>query len=172
MKNEMYPYTVVMGKKKLMIMWVPTDKLDTFKLQKDGKLFIAKNKKEAVSLLGKESSQVKWKEEALFDLNVFWRKVNSLRVGRSSSVGTCEVLLDGWNFVEDFLRTFSMTELLEESQTRVLKKVYDKLFFGNNLKAITPKGASYHPLWSKTEIQKFKAYMKRTWSEVEEHLVV
>jgi len=32
-------------------------------------------------------------------------------------------------------------------------KIHDKLFFANNLPAITPRGASYEPIWSEGEIE-------------------
>lgn len=32
-------------------------------------------------------------------------------------------------------------------------KIYDKLFFSNNLSVITPKGKFYTPIWSKSEIK-------------------
>ena len=32
-------------------------------------------------------------------------------------------------------------------------KIYDKLFFANNLPAVTPRGASYEPIWSEDEVE-------------------
>jgi hypothetical protein len=43
--------------------------------------------------------------------------------------------------------------LLHDMSSQRAGKIYDKLFFANNLPAITPRGASYEPIWSEGEIE-------------------
>jgi hypothetical protein len=42
---------------------------------------------------------------------------------------------------------------VDDMTARGAEKIYDKLFFGNNLPAITPAGVSYEPVWSHDEIE-------------------
>jgi hypothetical protein len=42
---------------------------------------------------------------------------------------------------------------LNDISSKRAGKIYDKLFFANNLPAVTPRGASYEPIWSEGEIE-------------------
>ena len=42
---------------------------------------------------------------------------------------------------------------LHDGSSQRASKIYDKLFFANNLAAVTPRGASYEPIWSEDEIE-------------------
>ena len=60
----------------------------------------------------------------------------------------CDNLLTVWNFLDDV--SVSVNGNFDSKKKRT-NKIYDKIFFGNNLPAITPKGESYEPIWSKAE---------------------
>ena len=57
-------------------------------------------------------------------------------------------MLTVWNILDDV--SMSVNGNFDSKKKRT-NKIYDKIFFGNNLPAITPKGESYKPIWSKAE---------------------
>jgi len=113
-----------------------------------------------------EASQSRFCEE-LFEINFdeFWVSVKNLRVNRASSIKTCKILLDDWNIIEDLIRTVGQESDLLSLRCPVLDKLYEKLFWGNNLPAVTPEGASYQPLWEQEEIFIFRREMRRVWND-------
>jgi len=60
--------------------------------------------------------------------------------------------LNAWNMLEDAHGSRLDAHLHDISPQRA-GKIYDKLFFANNLPAVTPRGASYEPIWSEGEIE-------------------
>jgi hypothetical protein len=64
----------------------------------------------------------------------------------------CATLLNAWNLLGDLPHT---ENLFTWADVRA-KGVYDKLFFGCNLPAITPRGEHYVPTWSRSEISALK----------------
>ncbi len=60
----------------------------------------------------------------------------------------CSVMLDAWNMLADAANSLSC-KLFEP---RGAKLVYDKLFWGNNLEAVTPPGEHYEPTWSRVDV--------------------
>jgi hypothetical protein len=113
-----------------------------------------------------EASQSRFCEE-LFEINFdeFWVSVKNLRINRASSIKTCKILLDGWNIMEDLIRTVGQESDLLSLRCPVLDKLYEKLFWGNNLPAVTPEGASYSPIWMQEEIIIFRREMRKVWNE-------
>lgn len=63
----------------------------------------------------------------------------------------CSDILDLWNIVEDIARSLKVKfEICEDVQS--VNKIYDKLFYGCNLPAVTPEGKTYIPIWSELEM--------------------
>ena len=61
--------------------------------------------------------------------------------------------LNAWNMLRDANSLKSdVLNLCDISESRA-DKVYEKLFFGNNLPAMTPEGAGYEPIWSQDEME-------------------
>lgn len=59
----------------------------------------------------------------------------------------CVSFLDAWNLLVDIEASLG-SELEEPDGSRT---VYEKLFWGNNLPAVTPEGEHYEPEWSEEE---------------------
>lgn len=69
---------------------------------------------------------------------------------RQTSVD-CVVFLSAWNLFVDVASSVRERKfLLAQKQT---KRIYMKLFWGNNLPAVTPVGKRYVPRWSKREME-------------------
>lgn len=82
----------------------------------------------------------------LYDVNELDDWINN-----RSQPTDCELLVDFWNLFADIAASVP-----HESRFRALDrsepKIYDKLFFGNNLSVMTPPGKEYEPLWSDAEV--------------------
>lgn len=62
----------------------------------------------------------------------------------------CSGILDLWNIAEDMAKSLKVKlEICEDVQS--VNKIYDKLFYGCNLPAVTPEGEKYIPVWSEYE---------------------
>jgi hypothetical protein len=149
----MYPYCYIYRKKKTFLLWhTSAYKRDGFEVDSNNCLISGKSERELRASLGIESNRVKWSEGAVIDLDRFWSALRHLRVGRPSSTRTCKILLEGWNFIEDLSRSVGLARCTKRLRSPLLNQIYKKLFYGNNLPAITPDGKSYSPLWLRVEI--------------------
>lgn len=62
----------------------------------------------------------------------------------------CDYFLNFWNNISDL--AFSVEgNFYGDSENAEINKVYEKLFFGNNLPTITPKNKKYYPIWDSEE---------------------
>lgn len=164
MEMSRYPYCYIYKGKKTFLVWqTKKDEQDSFKLDSNNCLISSETEDELRKLLGNESKHIKWLEGAAIDFDNFWKALKNLKVDRASSEKTCKILLDGWNFIEDLAHTISLTEELKKLRSPLLNKVYEKLFYGNNLPAITPEGKSYSPLWLQEEIFLFRNEFISIW---------
>jgi hypothetical protein len=66
-------------------------------------------------------------------------------------VRDCSVLLNAWNLFGDLPRSDSFREADARGSA-----IYDKLFWGCNLPAMTPPGEHYVPVWSTSELADLK----------------
>lgn len=62
----------------------------------------------------------------------------------------CDAFLGGWNLFGDVARSVG-TPL--DDRGELADKVYDKLFWGNNIPAVTPRDHEYVPVWNKDEME-------------------
>jgi len=170
---EMYPYAYVYKGEKTLLVWQTSGaEQDSFMIDSEKCLITAKTEEELRRKLGSESNRIRWSEGAEISLDNFWKALTNLRAGRSSSKRTCEVLLEGWNFIEDLARTFRLDKPMSKLRSALLKRVYEKLFFGNNLPAVTPESKSYSPLWLQQEIALFRKEIHSIWKILEVKITV
>lgn len=91
-------------------------------------------------------------EAQVIDLQTVRSVLDSLRPGRPLSERSARVLLEAWNALEDLASSLGSSFMTSEaSEKEEAKSAYDKLFYGNNLPAVTPPGSSCHPLLSDRE---------------------
>lgn len=69
----------------------------------------------------------------------------------------CGFFLEFWNLFGDV--AYSVGMRFEPVRTRRSNRVYNKLFFGLNLPAVTPPGKEYVPLWTKKERKLLRSLM-------------
>lgn len=160
---EIYPWSYIFQKQKTVLLWVTYPENDHFLTTKKGKLISASSIQKLKTKVKKKKYNVQWDEPGDINFDKFWTAINNLRENRASSIKTCKVLLDGWNFIEDMGRTFSLQKEMKRLKSKILNKAYQKIFAGNNLPGVTPEGMSYSPLWTKKEIKALKKEFRYIW---------
>lgn len=73
----------------------------------------------------------------------------------------CEAVLNAWNLFTDLGPAPAGVASLYSHSERAAKHLYDKLFFANNLSAMTPAGESYAPDWDASELVDLSAILRR-----------
>jgi hypothetical protein len=84
-------------------------------------------------------------ESVLLDLDT----VSEWLVDRTADTVDCVVLLNAWNLFDDVSRSLGGTFDANRERTG---DIYNKLFWGNNIPAMTPEGQSFHPTWTQIEL--------------------
>lgn len=162
---EMYPYEYCFRGNSTILIWRTTDSEgDSFLLDENKQLIASSYIEDFSKILGNDFNKVHWNEKSYINFDKFWTSLKNLKVGKSSSKLTCIRLLDGWNFIEDILHTFSMENEIKKLKTPTLNEVYKKIFHGNNLPSITPEGKSYSPLWTQNEIKEVRGTFLEIWN--------
>lgn len=162
--TEYYPVAFVYKSKRKVFIWETNkDEGDTFKLDESQHIVYADSENELKEMIGKNSIEIHWSEGAEEDFDKFFGSLSRLNTRFASSTKTCRLLLDGWNLIEDLLRTFNLKEESERLKSPVLNKAYEKLFYGCNLPSITPENKSYSPLWLADEIVLLRKELRFVW---------
>lgn len=71
----------------------------------------------------------------------------------------CRTFLNAWNFFDDLAGLHNGGESTYIQLSREASACYDKLFWGNNLLAITPSGERYVPTWNEEELAEMRRVM-------------
>lgn len=64
----------------------------------------------------------------------------------------CSATLSAWNLFGDIARSLPTAGAAFSALDRAHDCIYEKLFFGNNLPAVTPESEHYEPSWSDDEV--------------------
>lgn len=104
-------------------------------------------------------------ESATLNLMRFSRVVRGIKAGKPMCRKACEILLEGFNFLEDMAFTLKLAEL-QLLQTDQIKHILSKLFFGNHLAAVTPEQMSYHPIWTRGEARVLQRTFRQLWQAI------
>ena len=79
-------------------------------------------------------------DPAFFNLDVVEKWLSCKRPAQLD----CVAFLNAWNLLADLSESIGGSFDPDKDKTR---KIYSKLFWGNNLPAVTPAGKHYKPLW-------------------------
>jgi hypothetical protein len=61
------------------------------------------------------------------------------------------LLLNSWNLTQDVERSLGLKSRFLRAEA--LRRVYDKLFWAQNLPSVTPEGCRYEPIWTERELR-------------------
>lgn len=64
----------------------------------------------------------------------------------------CQKALAAWNFFSDLAKSINESGICFDQLDKRFPSIYDKLFWGSNLPAMTPNGKHYEPKWSQVEL--------------------
>ena len=81
----------------------------------------------------------------------------------------CRMILEFWNIVDD------ISESVKKSiykRTDISERIYEKLFYGNNLKSINTSGREYVPKWSDEELEVLKNILKQALIFIKKQLSI
>lgn len=95
------------------------------------------------------------------------------------------IMLNTWNLLNDICSSiygsknryiFEIEVIKKYKNTKkvkrkYLKKIYNKIFSGNNLPFLTPKGKYYVPIWNKSEKRLIIRVLKKGMTIFEENLI-
>lgn len=70
----------------------------------------------------------------------------------------CEHFLNAWNLVWDLKSTINRRNM--DGVDKRYLRVYNKLFWGNNLPSLTPPGRHWSPHWRRTDVQDLRASLQ------------
>jgi hypothetical protein len=93
-------------------------------------------------------------DPAFHDLDVVARW---LRDPRAEEVDSVQFLL-GWNLFWDVATTLGRSLRFRDPKG---SKVYDRLFWGNNLPAVTPEECHYEPTWTASDLLRMRQVLSR-----------
>jgi hypothetical protein len=168
---EMYPYAFVYNHTAVWLVWCSNDdNSDVFLTNKNlPSLLFAFSKEDLKRKLKSIRNDVHWDDSAVFDFDKFWKRISNMRTKYASSSETCEVILDGFNFLYDVMH--SLEKHKQISSPTLSNSIYEKLFAGCNLSSMTPQNKMYSPLWSKQELQEIKMVARKLWdiSELDQY---
>jgi len=131
-----YPYKITSKRRAMYALWEDRDSGgDKFIVsQETGIVITVPTLAEIKNLVHEKGLVVDWSNVGKIDIDCLEDILLSMIAGQACSVESCRTLLEGWNFIEDYTKSTS-------SNSRLLlppSSVYDKLFYGNNLPAVTP----------------------------------
>lgn len=164
MKKLHYPLWYRLDNKDRYLIWYNVEEtndedLDGVVLDSNGKMpvFVSLGALSAYAQV--ENIQLEQGELNLHNLDavVKWFKVKHSKPEGPTAID-CDGFLAAWNLFSDVSRSISGNFDADRDRT---KKIYDKLFWGNNLPANTPEGKCYIPLWSKTERETIREVMSQ-----------
>lgn len=158
MSDALYPFSVESQGRHIILIWFSDDSGDRF--LKDGNDLLAGATKDSINQkLEKRARFVEWPALAILNIDELFDSLEEVSHSHISDEIQNSLFLNGWNFFEDLVRTFSLEGDFLEYRAPCLDKVYDKIFWGCNLPAVTPAGKSYSPLWTNEEVECWKRYM-------------
>jgi hypothetical protein len=137
---EYYPFLFVVDKKEYYCIWYSDDKDGFFTENNQIKVFDT----EKMLFDYAKENKIQFMENRITSFSIDYTKS---WLTRKNPMIDSIYFLNFWNHISDLANSVGETfygDLREE----VIDMVYNKLFWGNNLPAVTPKGKKYKPIWN------------------------
>ena len=153
MKTLYYPLWYRLDSVNRYLIWINREEvdedLDGVWLGSNGKIPVFRSMNALLDCAQSEDISLESGELNLHNLDVIkrWLKVKRSKAQGPTSID-CGDFLAAWNLFADISRSVNGGFDVDRERTQ---KIYSKLFYGNNLPAITPVGQHYVPLWRNRE---------------------
>ena len=144
--RESYLVKVIYKKNEMFLIWY-SDEQDGFYTYQD-KLLTFTNIEEAKYFAEKQQILLET-EMAVYDFSNTFALINMINCTEK-----CRILLDTWNFFSDLSKSLNVA-FIGDSNDNLITCIYDKLFYGSNLKIINGS-YKYHPTLDAVEKEKCK----------------
>jgi hypothetical protein len=138
------------------ILWYRLDALDKYLiwytndedgvLLREGKIPVFNGQARLIEFAAANGINVQAEEARLHDLDVI---AKWLCCPNGTTV-KCSAFNAAWNLFADVSRSVKGEFDQDQKETN---KIYEKLFCGLNLPAVTPEGKEYEPIWTKREVE-------------------
>jgi hypothetical protein len=148
-----YPLRYRLDNKDRFLIWFTVDgageDLDGVVLNQKGEILVFRSREEVFSYCDFGALEVERDYDCLhnFDVVIRWMKRKKSKWFGATAID-CKEFLDTWNLFGDISRSLDGDFDSDRERT---SKIYDKLFYGANPPAITPKGEHYTPYWPNKE---------------------
>ena len=156
MGREHYACKVRLAGRDHFVVWYDDDR-DGFLRRADGRLVVSPGLDHlATAAAGMSVALAPWAPtEYDFDRIQAWcRGSDAMRVD-------CPALLSAWNFFDDLAMYHDRPGTPYARLSRDASRCYTKLFWGNNLPAVTPPGRRFTPTWRAAELEAIRRVMRR-----------
>jgi hypothetical protein len=152
MEREYYFCGCRLDEKDYYFIWF-SDEEDRVYLNREGDFVVFNDLKKIVTYAQQQKLPIKDEEPVFYNLDKLEKKLSD----KSFKVD-CVEFLNVWNLLDDISRS---VEGNFNSDRNATYKIYEKLFWGNNLPAVTPKGKYYEPIWRKRELEIIREVLSR-----------
>lgn len=144
----------LLNNQKLFLLWVDGGKRPDYYVlhEKSMKLLIFQTNEEMASYTEKHKMELVDQPADVIDFNKSNIALTALRPNMPLSLAKAELLLNVWNALDDVSRSTNVQLIPVNLCTQEnMDKLYEKLFYGNNLPSVTPEGKKYFPLFDAEE---------------------
>jgi len=148
-----YPLLYRLRNEAGFLIWISNGD-DSVLVDADGSVPSFKDLKTLESFAEKNGIPLESETPLLHDLD--W--VARWRIAKNTEV-ECVQALGAWNLFRDVATSVQAKSSEFAKLDRQWPLIYDKLFWGNNLPAMTPEGRSYAPQWTPQETQSLAAVL-------------
>jgi len=163
MEREYYPCRCRLDKKDFYFIWFSGEKDGVF-VESDGKIPTFEDLSKLLKYASLQNISLKDENANLFDLD---KVENSIK--QDSFEVNCIDFLNTWNLFDDVSHSLNGNF---DSNRKMTNKIYEKLFWGNNLPVVTPEGKSYEPIWSKKELKIMCEILSKGFSTFRDNLKI
>lgn len=142
-----YPLFYQLNKKRRYLIWIPSE-TDGVEVSTQGFIPSFPDIKSLRRYAQTKGYIVEREKPILHNLDriVLWLK-------NSNTPVDCKDVLAAWNLFSDIAASFPRRSSAFKKIDKKFPNIYEKMFWGNNLPSVTPKGKSYEPIWSTAELK-------------------
>ena len=141
------------------LIWFSNDS-DGVVVQDDGSMVSFRSQSDLDSYAKFRGLKLEPDEPSEFDFDSVERWLSRLDRGSID----CDLFLNAWNLFGDIASSNGNAAFQQSS--RAAGRVYDKLFWGNNLPAVTPAGELYVPVWSERDVDELHRILSQGMSSI------
>ena len=163
--TKYYQYGLCLDAREAYLIWIGDDDQDSVMTNKNGKVVCYLNSVTLLKDANKSGLVIEPEPSMLLDLD----RLSTWLQMKNVQVVDCEMLLNAWNLFQDVATSINVAF---DTDRKITNKIYEKLFFGNNLPTITPKGKKYQPTWTMQELKVIRKVLSNGLALFRENLIL